>query len=69
MIRIFRDIIFVISGRNDLGERMRLPGKIARDAREAARFSRGSVAMQDGSFVTSDELKRERAMMARHQFN
>jgi hypothetical protein len=69
MIRdIFKTIYGVLSGRGmaRIDDRI-LRDSETRDAREvASRFSRGSVAIQEGAFVTKGDLERERAHARSH---
>ncbi|WP_312420089.1 hypothetical protein [Shinella sp.] len=68
-LHVIRDIYRVLAGRDDLGDKLDLNNEGDNDARNAAaRFSRGSVSIQSGYFVTAAELDRERNRARAHAF-
>lgn len=68
-LHAIRDIYRVLTGRDDLGDKLDLHGEGEIDARQAAaRFSRGNVSIQSGYFVTASELDRERQRARAHAF-
>lgn len=68
MLGFFRDVYFVLTGRDQFGDKVRFAGASNLEVRAAAaRFSRGNIAIQQGAFVTTDDLEREREQFKRHQ--
>ncbi len=69
MLRFVRDVYRITAGKDDLGARDEEISGEEMDARYvAARYSRGNVGIQEGAFVTSQDLDRERAQIAHRNF-
>ena len=69
MFDFIKDVYLLISGKDSLDSREFMRGFEEKNARSvASRYSRGSIAIQAGAFLTVNDLERERKSLANYHF-